>query len=145
MGSTSFPKAEHVSFVPKKFNAEVDIFDIEPQNKKEYGWEKINLKLNNINEKHLDVLTLLFDNFLQIDGSRRFFKIDQYQEIKIPFDIKKKPEILLCLKINNPYTVLEPKPQVLADIDTTIQISYAIIPNNQYSGGRKEIEQAEFQ
>ncbi len=134
VGSTSFPKIEPVSFVPKKNNTESDIFTLEPQNKKEYGWKKINLKTNNSNETHLDVLTLLFDNFLQLDGSESFFKLDQYQEIKIPFELKKNPDILFCLKINNPYAVLEPEPQVLTDIDTTIEISYPIIPDKPSSG-----------
>ncbi len=131
-GSESFPKNEYVAFSPKSNNTKFDIFKLEPQNKKEHSWKKINLNINNSNEKKIDVLTLLFDNFIQINGCKSFFKLDQYQEIQIPYDLKKNPELMFCLKINNPYAILEPEPSVLSDIDTTIEISNSLIPDNPF-------------
>jgi hypothetical protein len=84
-----------------------------------FDFETINLFKNNFKE---GVIT----NLGQLDGGKFFFNLDINKQASIPYKIKEKNGMIFCLKINTPYTMLEPKSKILTDINTAVDISNQI-------------------
>jgi hypothetical protein len=120
--STTFPEINPATISSKKSASKNFIFKLYKSNA-ENGKKDINLQLNNNSDSNLKIASILFSNFSQLEDGKFFFSLDKKQEVNIPFIIKEKNGIMFCLKINNPYTMLEPEPNVLADINTSVDIS----------------------
>jgi hypothetical protein len=123
--STIFPNINPASISSKKTALKNSIFKLNKSHTAN-GKKDINIQLNNNSDGNLKIVSILFRNFSQLDDGKYFFNIDKKQEVSIPFRIKEKKGMMFCLKINNPYTTLEPEPNVLSTINTSIDISNQI-------------------
>lgn len=136
--STSFPKLD-LTLPNIVTEATYHALNLSLHNRNRNDLKRVSLSIGNNTKKDQNSLILLFNNFLQLEKGSRFLKIGQKQQVRMDFDLREDLKMMVCMKINNPYTVLEPTPTVLTTLDTSVESSNYLLPDKGNRNSRGQI------
>lgn len=127
VGSKAFPKPALISSPTEESRTENKVFKISHRKGRDGSARRLSVSINNPLEEDITAVALFFQDFRQVDHSGLFFKLRHYRKIDLSVKAPPAKEKIFCLKVNNPYIILEPKPLSPTSADYFIEISNVIL------------------